>query len=196
MISHEPIAPRLGGRRRLRVDVVRAFFAGVVGAAAMTALLALAWLLGLGDAGIAPAFGATMFKHDRVAVLDVATAAGHLVVGGAFALGYAWWFERRRIADWRQGAGVALVHGLLTNFVVGFMGGMSVMALDLGLPSLDPATVLMHILMLWLLPAYLLLDLLTLGAMGPATAGWIALHLIYGVIVGGLYRRSSVVKAS
>ncbi len=141
-----------------------AFLAGVIGGAVMLALVAIARAAGITDLNLGILWG-SMITNDATAGTWVLGAVIHLVVSGLIAFIYAAVFEAIRGSNWFTGLIGGAIHAVI--------GGLALTAL----PAIHPA-----------IP-----DLLRApGAFainyGAAAATlFVAGHLIYGIIVGGLY---------
>ncbi len=142
----------------------RAFWAGVIGGAIMSILMALARA-----AGMPVNIGMMLGTLTGLPVSPGAWLVGfilHLVISGLIAFVYAWGFEyAAHRANAGIGAAFAAIHVVLAGFFLGVM------------PALHP-----------LMPTPMSppgIFLSNLGAIG--IIAFIALHAIYGLIVGGMY---------
>jgi hypothetical protein len=142
-----------------------AFLAGVIGGAVMAGLLMVARSLGLFEMNMPMVLG-TMITRTPSSGAWILGFIMHLVISGLIALIYAAGFEAIRRSTWWLGVLGGVIHAVI--------GGLFLWAL----PALHPA-----------IPD-------VLPAPGPfginfgatSVAGFIVFHLIYGAIVGGIYR--------
>jgi len=141
----------------------RAFLAGVVGALAMSVMMALARAMGM-PANLEMLLG-TMLGLEPGPTAWMLGLMMHLVAGGVFALFYAWGFENLQTA----GAGIGSLFGLGHALVAGVFMGMMPMIHPM-VPEVLPA------------PGPFMANL---GMMGIVAE--IVLHLLYGAIVGAMY---------
>jgi len=141
-----------------------AFLAGVIGGAVMIALVAIARAAGITDLNFGILWG-SMITNEATAGTWVLGTVIHLVVSGLIALIYAAVFEAIRGSNWFTGLIGGAIHAVI--------GGLALTAL----PAIHPA-----------IP-----DLLrepgafAINYGSAAAALFVVGHLIYGVIVGGLY---------
>ncbi len=140
-----------------------AFTAGVVGGAAMSALMWMARTVMGMPANLEMMLG-TM-------VMDPGTTAWitgfvmHLMISGAIALLYAWGFEHlTHRAGWLIGAGFGILHAIVAGI---FMGMMPMMHPRMP-PMMEPGAYMSN-----------------LGMMGVVAE--FMLHIVYGAIVGAMY---------
>jgi hypothetical protein len=137
-----------------------AFLAGVIGGAVMIALVAIARAAGITDLNLGILWG-SMITGNATAGTWVLGALIHLIVSGLIALIYAAVFEAIRGSNWFTGLIGGAVHAVI--------GGLLFAALP-GTPGFirDPGAFAINY--------------------GSATAAlFIVGHLIYGIIVGGMY---------
>jgi hypothetical protein len=154
----------LGVRSRI-MRAGLAFFAGVIGGAVMAGLLMIARSLGFSEMNMPLALGTMVTQTTSRGTLLLGFVM-HLVISGLIALVYAAGFEAIRRSNWWLGVIGGMIHVAI--------GG----------------------LFLWALPAFHPAIPDVLPAPGPfginfgatSVAGFIVLHLIYGAIVGGIYR--------
>lgn len=143
----------------------RAFVAGVVGGAVMSALMWMARVLMEMPANLEMMLG-TMFGMMPSATTWLIGFAIHLMISGLIALIYAWGFEHlTHRAGWLVGAGFGLIHALIAGLVMGMMPAMHPM-----MPEQMPP------------PGAYMSNLGTMGIMAE-----FMLHLVYGAIVGAIY---------
>lgn len=149
------------------MDWGRAILAGGVATTAMTILMCMGKAMGmpmdmprmLGSMGVDPEGGA-------VVVIGLII---HFMMGVVFAIVYAFLFDAFGIdPSWLRGALFGAVHGVAAGMA---MGMMPVMRPRMGAGKALPA------------PGFFGRNL---GAMVPV--GFIALHIIFGAVVGGIYR--------
>jgi hypothetical protein len=141
-----------------------AFLAGVIGGAVMILGVAIARAAGLTDLNLAMIWG-SMITEDTTAGTWVLGVVIHLVVSGLIALIYAAIFEAIRRSNWFLGLIGGAIHAVI--------GGLVFSALP-GIHPLMPDTIAAP------------------GAFGinygaATAAAFVVLHLIYGLIVGGMY---------
>jgi hypothetical protein len=97
----------------------RAFVSGVVGGAVMSAMLAMARMMGM-PAKLETMLG-TMFLPEGAAAWLLGFVM-HLMISGLIALIYAWGFENvTHRAGWLVGAGFGLVHSIVGGVFMGMM---------------------------------------------------------------------------
>jgi hypothetical protein len=146
------------------MKVLRALFGGVLGAAAMTLVMALCRLGGV-PVGLELLLG-TLATGSLGFMSWVVGVSLHLALGALLALVYAWVFERgTQLAGAWVGASVATLHATLAGVVLA------------AVPSLHP-----------LVPEALPgpgAFFIGLGASGLLL--FVLLHLLYGAIVGSFY---------
>lgn len=142
----------------------RAFLAGVVGGAAMTALMWMArTMIGM-PANLEMMLG-TMVADPGTTAWMIGFVM-HLMISGAIALMYAWGFENvTHRAGWTTGATFSVVHIVIAGLVMGMMPMMHPR-----MPSpISP-------------PGFFMSNL---GMMGIVAL--VMLHVVYGAIVGAMY---------
>jgi hypothetical protein len=150
------------------MSIKRAFLAGVIGAAIMTIVIQLGRLLGL-DANLSLWLG-SMVTGELGALSWLLGFAMHLTLGGLFGVAYAIVFESTARVTTGAGATIGLAHAMVSGILLG------------ALPWLHP-----------LMPQ-------VIGAPGMFLAGFgllgvivfIALHVMFGGIVGHLYEREPI----
>ncbi|HEX9870940.1 MAG TPA: DUF6789 family protein [Candidatus Tectomicrobia bacterium] len=142
----------------------KALIAGVIGAAVMSIIMAMARAMGM-PVNLEMMLG-TMMGGPPSAMTWLMGLIIHLIAGGVFALIYAAGFEYlTRRADWRVGLGFGVIHTLFSGLLLAMMPGMHPLV-----PEMMPA------------PGAFMANL---GMMG--VAAFFMLHLIYGAIVGAMY---------
>jgi hypothetical protein len=144
-----------------------AFGIGMAGAAVMSVVLALLRALDLTELNLEMMLGA-MLTQDVSALTWLLGLAMHLVAGGVFALIYAVLFELQGKASAGRGVGIAAIHTLFSGLLMA------------GLAAIHPA-VPEH-------PALPAPGFLAVGYGLLTAIGFVALHLLYGAIVGAAYR--------
>jgi len=143
----------------------KAFVAGVVGGAVMSALTAMARALMGMPANLEMMLG-TMVVQPPSAVAWTVGLAIHLVLSGLIALIYAWGFERvTHRAGWAVGAGFGVIHAIIGGLFMGMVPAMHPL-----IPEQMPA------------PGAFMSNV----PMGPVAL--FVLHIIYGAVVGAIYR--------
>jgi hypothetical protein len=147
----------------------QAFWAGVTGALVMTIIMALARFGGM-DFNLEMILG-TWFGLDPGVGTWLFGLVVHLAIGGVIGLiygaGFEYWLHRSR---WSTGVGLSVIHLVIAGIIIG------------GLPAVHP-----------LIPEVLMAPgpfLVNFGLSG--VVAFIALHLIYGGIVGSMYEVSYV----
>jgi len=142
----------------------KAFGAGMLGAVAMSVIMAVARLAGM-PANMSMMLG-TMLGLTAGGAAWVVGFIMHLVISGALALVYGWVFERvvHHAGIW-TGTAVSVFHIVVAGLFLGMM------------PAMHPAMPGM------MNPPGIFLS--NLGAMG--VVAFVLLHIIYGMIVGGMY---------
>ncbi len=141
----------------------RAFAAGVIGGAAMSALMWMGRLMGM-PANLEMMLGTMVLEPGSTAWLIGFVM--HLMISGAIALVYAWGFERvTHRAGVLVGAGFGILHAIIAGMVMGMMPAMH----PLMPMRMDPPG------------AYM-------SGLGPAGVVMeFVLHIIYGAVVGAIY---------
>ncbi|MGE0129052.1 MAG: DUF6789 family protein [Blastocatellales bacterium] len=150
----------------------RAFGAGALGGLVMTILMALGRMMGMTEMNLEMALGSMMTQNISSATWVMGFIM-HLVISGLIALIYAAGFEYvTHRSNWLLGAGFGAIHTIIAGIVMGMMGGIH--------PLMAPP------------PApegYLMAPGFFASNFGPMTVmAFIVLHLIYGAIVGAMYR--------
>ncbi len=141
----------------------RAFVAGMVGGAAMSALMWMARAMGM-PANLEMMLG-TMVADPGTTAWIIGLAM-HLMLSGAIALIYAWAFEHvTHRAGWLVGAGFGIVHAIIAGIV---MGMIPMIHPRMPSPVMPPGAFMSN-----------------LGAMGVVAV--FMLHLVYGAVVGAMY---------
>ncbi len=141
-----------------------AFWAGVVGGAVMILVMIIARAAGLTDMNMVMALG-SMITQETTAETWVLGFVMHLVISGLIALIYAAVFEAIRRSNWLLGLIGGAIHAAIGGFVL------------LGMPAIHP-----------LMPDTITAPgafAINFGTMTAVT--FVVLHLIYGMIVGGIY---------
>ena len=143
----------------------RAFVAGMVGGAAMSAVM---WMgrsmLGM-DVNLSMMLG-TMFVQPPGAVAWIVGFIMHLMISGLIALIYAWGFEHvTHRAGWLVGVLFSLIHSIGTGLFMGMVPAMHPL-----IPEKMPA------------PGFFLAN-----KGGMYVVMLFVLHAIYGAIVGAMY---------
>lgn len=144
----------------------RAFLAGVVGGAVMSVMLAMARnVMGM-PANLEMMLG-TMTGIQPSTTTFLIGLMMHLVISGLIALIYAAGFEYvTRRSGWLIGAGFGVIHSIIGGIFMGMMPMMHPL-----IPEQMPA------------PGFFMSNL---GPMGVVAE--IIMHIIYGAIVGAIYR--------
>ena len=144
----------------------RSFFAGVTGGLVMTGLMYLGRVMGLTSMNMEMMWG-TLLTQSLAGGTWFLGFLAHLIVSGAIGMlygaGFEYWIGR---SDGWVGFGFGIIHAVVGGFLLGVMPAMHP-----AMPDLVPAP--------GIFAAYY-------GAM-TVFAFWV-LHLVYGVIVGSLYR--------
>jgi hypothetical protein len=141
-----------------------AFWAGVIGGAVMILIMIIARATGLTEMNMVMALG-SMITQETTAETWALGFVMHLVISGLIALIYAAVFEAIRRSNWFLGLIGGAIHAVIAGFVL------------LWMPAVHP-----------LMPD-------TIAAPGAlainygtgTTVAFVILHLIYGMIVGGIY---------
>lgn len=141
----------------------KAFVAGVIGGAVMSALMWMGRLMGM-PANLEMMLGTMIMEPGTTAwILGLVM---HLMISGLIALIYAWVFEHvTHRAGWLVGAGFGIVHAIIGGMVMGMMPAMHPRMPD---PMMPPGAFLSN-----------------LGPMGVVAE--FVLHIVYGAIVGAIY---------
>ncbi len=144
----------------------KAFSAGITGAVVMTVLMFLGRAFGLTALNLEMALG-SMLTQTLGAATWILGFGMHLIAGGVFALVYAWGFEN---ISHHSGAGTGTWYGVIHTLI----SGIVVLGL---MPAVHP-----------LIPEVLAAPGMFAINYGALTAtAFIALHLIYGAVVGSMY---------
>jgi hypothetical protein len=142
----------------------KALVAGVIGAAVMSIIMAMARMMGM-PANLEMMLG-TMTGGPPSAIRWIMGWIIHLIAGGIFALiyavGFEYWTHR---AGWLVGLGFGIIHTLFSGLLLAMMPIMHPLV-----PEMMPA------------PGAFMANL---GMMG--VGAFFMLHLIYGAIVGAMY---------
>ncbi len=142
----------------------KAFIGGMVGGAVMSALMAMARLMGM-PVNLEMMLG-TMVGLGPNTTTWILGFLMHLMISGLIALAYGAGFEYvTHRADWKAGAAFSILHILIGGMFMGMVPIMHPLV-----PEQMPA------------PGAFMSNL---GAMG--VAAFVMLHLIYGAIVGAMY---------
>lgn len=142
----------------------RAFVAGVIGGAVMSALMWMARTIMGMPANLEMMLGTMVTDPGTTAWLIGFVM--HLMISGAIALIYAWGFEHvTHRAGWLVGAGFGIIHAIIAGMV---MGMMPMMHPRMPNPISPPGAFLSN-----------------LGTMGIVAE--FVLHVIYGAVVGAIY---------
>jgi hypothetical protein len=147
------------------MKIGRAFFAGVIGAVAMSAILWIArnWM---GIPAHMEIMLGTMVVREAAMTAWLVGFAIHLLTGGVLALVYAWAFEHiTHRAGLLVGVGFGLVHAVIAG-----LGNTIIPAIHPMIPERMPA------------PGAFMANLGVIGIIAE-----FALHAVYGAIVGALY---------
>ncbi len=143
----------------------RAFMAGVVGGAVMTAIITLVRVMGMMDVNLSMMEGSMVAGSTGPAVWLMGFIM-HLIISGLIALAYAAGFEYvTQRAGWGVGIAFSLIHILIAGMVFGMVPMMHPL-----IPEQMPA------------PGLFMSNKGVMGVLAFAM-----LHMIYGAIVGGLY---------
>lgn len=143
----------------------RALLAGVVGGAAMTAIMTLVRTMGIMDVNLSMMEG-SMITANTGAGTWILGFMMHLIISGLIALAYAAGFEYvTHQAGWLIGVGFSLIHSLIAGMVFGLVPMMHPLV-----PDQMPA------------PGIFMSNK---GLMG--VIAFFMLHAIYGAIVGAMY---------
>ncbi len=146
------------------MKIGKAFLAGVIGGAVMSALMWMGRVIMEVPANLEMMLGTMVLEPGSTAW--IIGLMMHLMISGLIAIIYAWGFERvTHRAGWLVGAGFGLIHAIIAGMVMGTMPAMHPRMPE---PMMPPG-------------AYLS----SMGAMGVMME--FVLHLIYGAIVGAMY---------
>lgn len=153
----------------------RAFVAGVVGGVLVSAVTAVARVLGIG-VDFELILG-TILGHPPSLATWLAGLVAHLLIAGSLGLAYGWGFENLSgRADWRVGLGFGAVHAVAAGILIWVLPAVHPLVAE-RIPAPGPF-------------------LSRLGALGVLVE--IGVHLMYGAVVGVLYgptRRYSTASA-
>lgn len=153
----------------MRIKRPTAIVAGMIGAVLMTATLSLARGVGVTTLDLPMLLGA-LLTHEVSSLTWLLGLGMHLGIGAVIALGYAVFFECVGAAGPTRGMAVAISHTLIAGVMLAVLPWI-----NRDIPQLMAAP----------------------GFMGAAS-GWftpflfVGVHLLYGSIVGGVYRASPV----
>ncbi len=146
----------------------KAFGAGVLGAAVMTVIMALARAMGM-PANLEMMLGTMILQPGTGAFL--LGLVMHLTISGLIALIYTWGFENvTHRSSAGIGAGFGVIHGVIGGIFMGMMPMMHPL-----IPEVMPA------------PGAFMSNM---GAMGVTAE--MVLHVIYGMVVGAMYAPTHV----
>ncbi|MEO8881217.1 MAG: DUF6789 family protein [Gemmatimonadaceae bacterium] len=143
----------------------KAFVAGVVGGAAMSAMM---WMgrtfMGM-DVDLSMMLG-TMFVRPRGAVAWIVGFMMHLTIAGLIALLYAWGFEHvTHRAGWLVGVGFSIIHSIGTGLFMGMV------------PAIHP-----------MIPEQMPAPGLFMANKGMMyVVALFVMHAVYGAVVGTMY---------
>jgi hypothetical protein len=142
-----------------------AFVAGMIGWAVMVGLTILLRAVGATELNLNMIIGSLFTGQVSAGTWILGFVAG-LIISGLIALIYAWAFEGMRKSNWRLGVIGGAIHAVIGGIVFGV------------LPSFHPA-----------MPNLITPTGFFAANYGAVTAvGFVVLHLVYGAIVGGMYR--------
>jgi len=142
-----------------------AFVAGMIGWAVMVGLTILLRAVGATELNLSMIVGALFTAQVSAGTWVLGFVAG-LIISGLIALLYAWAFEGMRRSNWKLGVIGGAIHAVIGGIFFGFM------------PLFHPA-----------MPNIITPTGFFAANYGAVTAvGFVVLHLIYGAIVGGMYR--------
>lgn len=148
------------------------FLAGMIGALAMTALMWLGVWMQWTPLGLESLLGSLIIGK-ATGPAWIIGFAWHLVNGGLFALGYAFVFRAARTSGPTLGATIGVAHWLVAGLLLGIVQAVHPLPIVRMTPS--------YFIFWW--------------SFGTMTFwGSLILHVVYGAIVGSLYR--SYAKAS
>ncbi len=143
----------------------RAFRAGVAGGAVMTGVTWMARTI-LGMPMNLEMMEGTMLVQPPGGVAWAVGLAMHLVISGLIGLVYAWGFERvTHRAGWLVGAGFGVVHAVIAGIMMGMV------------PAIHP-----------LIPGQMPAPGAFLSSVPMGPVALFMLHVIYGAVVGAIYR--------
>jgi hypothetical protein len=143
----------------------RAFLAGVVGGAAMSAIITLVRTMGIMDVNLSMMEGSMITANTGVGTWILGFMM-HLIISGLIALAYAAGFEYlTHRAGWQIGVGFLLIDSLIADMVFGLVPMMHPLV-----PDQMPAPGIF---------------MSSKGLMG--VIAFFMLHAIYGAIVGAMY---------
>jgi hypothetical protein len=148
-----------------------AFLAGVIGGAVMILLMMVARAAGMTEMNLAMVLG-SMITRETTAGTWALGFVMHLVISGLIALIYAAVFEAIRRSNWFLGLIGGAIHAVIGGVLFGY------------LPPIHP-----------LIPDVIAAP----GAFAvnygmPTAVAFVVLHLMYGMIVGGMYSPVNVPK--
>ena len=150
------------------MNVGRAFVAGVVGGIVMSIGLAMGRAMGM-PANLEMMLGTMMLQPGTGAFL--VGMMMHLIISGLIALIYAWGFEHlTHRSSAAIGAGFGVIHGVIGGMAMGMMPMMHPL-----IPEQMPA------------PGAFMSNMGMMGVMAE-----MVLHIIYGAVVGAMYRPAGV----
>jgi magnesium-transporting ATPase (P-type) len=150
------------------MDWSLALWAGLAGGIVMWMMMALARMMGLVDARMIAYEGCMITKSDSGAGTWIAGMAMHLILSVLIAFAYAWAFEAIwGEAGWFYGAINGVVHWLIGGMVLPMMDGMNPCVKDGRMKGLG---------------------LFGKNYGGMMVVGFLMSHLVYGAIVGWIYR--------
>lgn len=156
------------------IDKSRAFWAGVTGGIVMTILMAMGRWMGMTNMNMAMMQGSMITQTLGPGTWFLGLMM-HLIISGMIGSIYAWGFESvTRRASAGIGAGFAIIHAIIGGIVIGMMGAMHPLTVSPPTP-VPPGRLLA--------PGFFAINF---GMM--TTMAFIVLHLIYGSIVGGMYK--------
>ncbi len=143
----------------------RAFFAGVVGGAAMTAVITLVRVMGMMDVNLSMMEGSMITAAVGLGTWLLGFVM-HLIISGLIALAYAAGFEYvTHRAGWMVGIAFSIIHIIIAGLVFGMVPAMHPLV-----PEQMPA------------PGIFMSNK---GMMG--VLAFIMLHMMYGAIAGAMY---------
>ena len=146
------------------MNVGKAFTAGVIGGAAMSALMWMARAFMGMPANLEMMLGTMLGLAPGAWLIGFVM---HLMISGAIALIYAWGFEHvTHRAGWLIGAGFALIHATIGGLA---MGMMPMMHPQMPGPMQPPGAFMSN-----------------MGVTGVVAE--YVLHIVYGAIVGAMYK--------
>lgn len=146
------------------MNASKAFSAGVVGGAVMSAIMFVARMMGM-DVKLELLLGTMVLEPGTTAW--IVGLVMHLIISAMIALAYAWAFENvLNRSGWQAGMMVSVVHILIAGV---FMGAI--------LPAMHPLVPEQMAGPGWFMA--------NLGLLG--VAAFVMLHVIFGAIVGSMY---------